>query len=76
MSKGKTINKAFKIVTRGGGARIRTLHQRYRFKQKQTYKCENCLSMSLIRLRSGIWTCKTCKVKCAGGAYEPQSENL
>ena len=66
----KNKNKRFRTVTRGGGVKIRILHQLYRSKQKQQHKCEMCLNQTLIRLRSGIWNCKTCNHKITGGAYE------
>lgn len=69
----KQINKAFKIVTKGGGCKNRVLHQLYRFKQKQKHLCDVCARIKVIRLRSGIWRCTICNSTSTGGAYDKVS---
>ena len=68
--KNKSTNKAFKLVTRGGGMKIRILHQLYRKKQKAIHKCPDCLKLSFKRIKSGIWGCIKCKIQYTGGAYD------
>lgn len=42
-------------------------------KQKQHQVCPYCERHSLKRLSAGIWQCKKCSVKFAGGAYFPKT---
>jgi large subunit ribosomal protein L37Ae len=43
-------------------------------KQRQKNICPYCERPTLKRIASGIWYCKKCKTKFAGGAYFPKSE--
>lgn len=43
-------------------------------KQKKTYVCPSCNRKSLRRSTAGIWICRKCKAKIAGGAYSPKTE--
>jgi len=38
---------------------------------QKTKNCPYCLKPALRRVHSGIWECKKCGVKFAGGAYKP-----
>ncbi len=40
--------------------------------QKKKQICPYCERPALKRVASGIWSCKKCKVKFAGGAYFPR----
>ena len=40
--------------------------------QKQKQICPYCERPALKRIASGIWFCKKCRIKFAGGAYFPK----
>jgi len=39
--------------------------------QKSKHMCPECLKPGMVRVASGIWTCRKCGLKLAGRAYEP-----
>ena len=39
--------------------------------KKQAYKCPQCNHQAVRRVSSGIWQCRRCDLKFAGGAYTP-----
>lgn len=41
--------------------------------QKQRQSCPLCERKSLKRVASGVWICRKCGGKIAGGAYFPES---
>ncbi|MBP5474756.1 MAG: 50S ribosomal protein L37ae [Methanomicrobium sp.] len=43
---------------------------------KAKHVCPNCATEAVTRKGTGIWECKKCGYKYAGGAYVPQTPNL
>lgn len=40
-------------------------------KRRAKYRCPSCMTRSLIRESVGIWVCRKCGFRVAGGAYQP-----
>ncbi|MCX8179355.1 MAG: 50S ribosomal protein L37ae [Candidatus Aenigmarchaeota archaeon] len=56
------------------GARIKEDVREIEKLQKQKHECPSCKKKALKRVAAGIWQCKRCKTKFAGGAYLPRKE--
>lgn len=67
----KTNSKSYRTILKGGGVRVRSLHQFYRAAAKKSYFCNNCNTNNLIRERAGLWKCKRCNTHYSGAAYTP-----
>lgn len=40
--------------------------------EKKTKNCPYCNKSQLKRVAAGVWLCKSCKIKFAGGTHIPQ----
>jgi large subunit ribosomal protein L37Ae len=56
------------------GVRARTRVRNVELIQKAKHKCPSCGNKSVKRVDTGIWQCRKCKTKFAGGAYIPKTE--
>ena len=71
MAKKKRINIGMR--TRGG-ATVRKRYGRIQRTIKATHKCPSCASPSVTRESVGVWSCRKCGYKFAGGAYTPTTK--
>jgi len=53
------------------GVSIRRRIQEVEVGQRLWHRCPKCAAESVRRLSSGIWACRRCGVRFAGGAYRP-----
>jgi len=53
------------------GARLRKKVQEVELSQRALYPCDRCGSKTVRRIAVGIWECKKCGYKFAGGAWAP-----
>jgi large subunit ribosomal protein L37Ae len=53
------------------GTRVKKKLRPIEAEQKRPHMCPECKRMSLKRVTAGIWECKKCGAKIAGGAYKP-----
>ena len=63
--------RSFKGLGPKFGATVRKRYTRIERLLKMRRVCPNCGSRSLEREASGIWVCRKCGYKVAGGAYRP-----
>jgi large subunit ribosomal protein L37Ae len=56
------------------GVRARTRIRNVELIQRKKHKCPSCGHFKLKRISTGIWQCKKCRIKIAGGAYVPKTE--
>ena len=55
------------------GSTVRKKYKRVMERLHAPHKCPNCGSYKVRRLSVGIWYCRKCGFKFAGGAYEPKT---
>lgn len=58
------------------GRRVKVMLKKIEKKQRASYVCPSCKRKSLKRISPGIWQCRKCNAKFAGGAYSPTSESV
>ncbi len=56
------------------GKRIRSKVSEVENIEKSKHECPGCGSKSIRREAKGIWKCKKCGKKVAGGAWRPETE--
>jgi len=57
------------------GVRARTAVRNVEIQQRAKHVCPSCGHKKVRRVGTGIWQCKKCGVKFAGGAYIPRTES-
>ena len=72
MTKTKKVKSAGRLGTRYG-RKIRLRITEIESEQKKFKKCPKCSFPKVKRLSTGIWMCKKCGYKFAGGAYLPST---
>ncbi len=68
--------KKVKMAGRFGaryGLRVRRMVVKIEELQRQRYVCKRCGKKAVKRVGSGIWECKACGYKFAGGCYIPST---
>lgn len=53
------------------GVRIRKQIAAVTTAKNQSYECPRCRHAAVKRVSTGIWKCRRCDLKFAGGAYTP-----
>jgi len=56
------------------GVKIRKLISRLEAKTRSPHKCPRCSTPKVKRIGLGIWQCKKCNYKFAGGCWLPQTD--
>ena len=55
------------------GLRVRKVTMNIERQQRAKHECPQCSHISVKRVSSGIWQCRKCGYKFAGGAFYPQT---
>ncbi|MBC7081793.1 MAG: 50S ribosomal protein L37Ae [Thermoplasmatales archaeon] len=68
----KKVKSAGKFGVRYG-VKTRHIYREIDEKQRLKYVCPKCGRKRVKRESTGIWVCKKCNTKFAGGAYVPET---
>ena len=56
------------------GVKARSVLKSIELIQKAKHICPSCGHKKVKRISTGIWQCRKCDIKFAGGAYYPKTE--
>jgi large subunit ribosomal protein L37Ae len=57
-----------------GGSTLRKRYARIMESLRVKHNCPNCGTKAVKRQSVGIWECRKCEYKFAGGAYQPETK--
>ncbi|MEG9194400.1 MAG: 50S ribosomal protein L37Ae [Archaeoglobales archaeon] len=72
MARTKKVKSAAKFRA-SAGLSVRRKWLEIDIPQRQKYVCKRCGKRSVKRVGSGIWECRSCGYKFAGGCYLPST---
>ena len=72
MGRTKKVGTTGRFGTRYGST-IRKRVKKIESTSKSSHKCPSCESIKVKRESVGIWTCKFCGYRFAGGAWAPET---
>ena len=75
MTKTKKIGIAGRFGPRYG-TRVKNAIRQIETKVRRRQTCPVCKRKAVKRVAAGIWSCKKCGAKFAGGAYEVKTEGV
>ncbi|MFH8080774.1 MAG: 50S ribosomal protein L37ae [Candidatus Aenigmatarchaeota archaeon] len=73
MGRTKKVGTTGRFGARYGG-KIKEAVREIEKVQKQKHQCPSCKKNAVKRVAAGIWKCKKCGTKFAGGAFVPTKE--